>query len=162
MPTPSHFENMTRTSDGDVNVSDAMRKCNSLEEVVDFLPMVRQGAEFAGDDRRCVLKVDALSQQRNLGATSSFPMVYCLPSSALEQAVTRLESVSYQVGRTGRSRPWLTWSRCCCRGRPLSEPPYNEDAIEALDLHIGDMVYVEREDYTEDHGSGYRSPLFVG
>ncbi len=146
MPTPSHFENMTRAKRWGLNVSDAMRKCNSLEEVVDFLRWCdkeRENLPVMTDG--VVLKVDALSQQRNLGATSKFPRWSIAYKFDAEQAVTRLESVSYQVGRTGAVTPVANLEPVLLSGTTVKRASlYNEDAIEALDLHIGDMVYVEK------------------
>src|SRR5690554_1620269 len=146
MPTRSHFENMTRAKQWGLNVSAAMRKCTTLEEVVDFLRWCdkeRENLPVMTDG--VVLKVDALSQQRNLGATSKFPRWSIAYKFDAEQAVTRLESVSYQVGRTGAVTPVANLEPVLLSGTTVKRASlYNEDAIEALDLHIGDMVYVEK------------------
>jgi DNA ligase (NAD+) len=146
LPSRSHFENMTLAREWGLNVSDTMRRCRTLEEVFAYLkewdterknlPVITDGV---------VLKVDSLAQQRNLGATSKFPRWSIAFKFNAEQAVTRLESVSYQVGRTGAITPVANLTPVLLSGTTVKRASlYNEDAILALDLHIGDMVYVEK------------------
>ena len=92
-----------------------------------------------------VLKIDSLSQQRNLGATSKFPRWAIAYKFNAEQAITRLESVSFQVGRTGAVTPVANLNPVLLSGTTVKRASlYNEDAILALDLYIGDMVYLEK------------------
>jgi DNA ligase (NAD+) len=146
LPSRSHFENMTMAREWGLNVSDTMRRCSTLEEVFAYLkewdagrknlPVITDGV---------VLKVDSLVQQRNLGATSKFPRWSIAFKFNAEQAVTCLESVSYQVGRTGAVTPVANLTPVLLSGTTVKRASlYNEDAILALDLHIGDMVYVEK------------------
>ena len=100
------------------------------------LPVATDGA---------VLKVNSLQQQRNLGFTSKFPRWAIAYKFSAEQAVSTLESVSYQVGRTGAVTPVANLSPVSLSGTTVRRASlYNEDAIMALDLHIGDRVYVEK------------------
>jgi DNA ligase (NAD+) len=86
-----------------------------------------------------------LAQQRNLGYTSKFPrwaIAYKFPA---EKQLTRLLSVSYQVGRTGAITPVANLQPVQLSGTTVKRASlYNADAIEALDLHIGDRVSVEK------------------
>lgn len=146
LPSRSHFENMTLAREWGLNVSDTMRKCSTLDEVFAYLKewdIARKNLPVITDG--VVLKVDSLVQQRNLGATSKFPRWSIAFKFNAEQAITRLESVSYQVGRTGAVTPVANLEPVLLSGTTVKRASlYNEDAILALDLHIGDMVYVEK------------------
>lgn len=146
LPSRSHFENMILARKWGLNVSDTMRKCSTLEEIFAYLKewdVARKTLPVITDG--VVLKVDSLVQQRNLGATSKFPRWSIAFKFNAEQAVTRLESVSYQVGRTGAVTPVANLEPVLLSGTTVKRASlYNEDAILALDLHIGDIVYVEK------------------
>ncbi len=146
LPSRSHFENMTLARKWGLNVSDTMRKCSTLEEIFTYLKewdVARKTLPVITDG--VVLKVDSLTQQRNLGTTSKFPRWSIAFKFNAEQAVTRLESVSYQVGRTGAVTPVANLEPVLLSGTTVKRASlYNEDAILALDLHIGDRVYVEK------------------
>lgn len=146
LPTDSHFENMMMAKKWGIRVSDAMKRCRSLDDVFAFLKhwdTERKNLPVATDG--VVLKVDSLSQQRNLGYTSKFPRWAIAYKFNAEKALTRLDSVSYQVGRTGAVTPVANLEPVQLSGTTVKRASlYNEDAINALDLHIGDMVYVEK------------------
>ncbi|MDO5665813.1 MAG: NAD-dependent DNA ligase LigA [Bacteroidia bacterium] len=146
LPTNSHFENMELARKWGLNVSKSTKKCSSIEEVFEFLKywdVERKNLSVATDG--VVLKVDSLLQQRNLGSTSKFPRWAIAYKFNAEKALTRLESVSYQVGRTGAVTPVANLEPVLLSGTTVKRASlYNEDAINALDLHIGDMVYVEK------------------
>jgi len=146
LPTDSHFQNMIIARTWGLRVSKAMKKCKSIDEIIDFLKYwdtERKNLPVATDG--VVLKVDSLLQQRNLGSTSKFPRWAIAYKFNAEQAVTRLESVSYQVGRTGAVTPVANLDPVLLSGTTVKRASlYNEDAIIALDLHIGDNVFVEK------------------
>ncbi len=146
LPTDSHYDNMKLAASWGFNVSNTMKRCHTLDEVTDFLNYwneERRNLPVATDG--VVVKVDSLSQQRNLGATSKFPRWAIAYKFDAEQAITRLDSVSYQVGRTGAVTPVANLEPVQLSGTVVRRASlYNEDAINALDLHIGDMVYVEK------------------
>ncbi|WP_294080923.1 NAD-dependent DNA ligase LigA [Proteiniphilum sp. UBA5384] len=146
LPSRNHYENMTMARKWGLNVSDTMRKCHTLEEVFAYLKewdIERKNLSVITDG--VVLKVDSLIQQRNLGATSKFPRWSIAFKFNAEQAITRLKSVSYQVGRTGAVTPVANLEPVLLSGTTVKRASlYNEDAILALDLHIGDQVYVEK------------------
>ena len=146
LPSNSHFDNMTQAKEWGLNVSDSMKRCSTIDDVLKYinywdeersnLPVTTDGI---------VLKVDSLVQQRNLGSTSKFPRWSIAYKFNAEQAVTRLESVSYQVGRTGAVTPVANLEPVVLSGTTVKRASlYNEDAINGLDLHIGDMVRVEK------------------
>lgn len=146
LPANSHYDNMTIARNWGLNVSDTMKRCSTLDEVVDFLSYwdsERKNLPVTTDG--IVIKVDSLMQQHNLGSTSKFPRWAIAYKFNAEQAVTRLESVSYQVGRTGAVTPVANLEPVQLSGTTVKRASlYNEDAIKALDLHIGDVVYVEK------------------
>lgn len=146
LPSDSHFKNMELAREWGLNVSKTVRKCRTLDEVFDFLKYwntERKNLSVATDG--VVLKVDSLLQQRNLGSTSKFPRWAIAYKFHAEQALTRLESVSYQVGRTGAVTPVANLEPVLLSGTTVKRASlYNEDAILALDLHLGDRVYVEK------------------
>lgn len=146
LPTDSHYDNMKLAFAWGFNVSSTMKRCSTMDEVMDFLSywdVERKNLPVATDG--VVVKVDSLSQQRNLGATSKFPRWAIAYKFDAEQAITRLDSVSYQVGRTGAVTPVANLEPVLLSGTIVKRASlYNEDAINALDLHIGDMVYVEK------------------
>lgn len=146
LPTDSHYENLMRAREWGLNVSDSMRKYKSKEEIFEFINywnVERKNLPVTTDG--IVIKVDSLIQQRNLGATSKFPRWSIAYKFNAEQAISRLESVTYQVGRTGAVTPVANLEPVLLSGTTVKRASlYNEDAINALDLHIGDMVYVEK------------------
>ena len=146
LPANSHYDNMTIARNWGLNVSDTMKRCSTLDEVVDFLSYwdsERKNLPVTTDG--IVIKVDSLMQQHNLGSTSKFPRWAIAYKFNAEQAVTRLESVTYQVGRTGAVTPVANLEPVQLSGTTVKRASlYNEDAIKALDLHIGDVVYVEK------------------
>ena len=146
LPSNSHYDNLTVARSWGLNVSDTLRKYTSLDEVLEFINywnIERKNLPVTTDG--IVIKVDSLIQQRNLGNTSEFPRWAIAYKFNAEQAITRLESVSYQVGRTGAVTPVANLEPVLLSGTTVRRASlYNEDAINSLDLHIGDMVYVEK------------------
>jgi DNA ligase (NAD+) len=146
LPTNSHYDNLTIAKSWGLNVSDTLKRCTSLDEVFDFINywnLERKNLPITTDG--IVIKVDSLIQQRNLGNTSKFPRWSIAYKFNSEQAVTRLESVTYQVGRTGAVTPVANLEPVLLSGTTVRRASlYNEDAINSLDLHIGDKVIVEK------------------
>ena len=146
LPTNSHFENLETARSWGLKVSTANKKCTSLQEIFEFLAhwdVERKNLPVATDG--VVLKVNSLQQQRNLGFTSKFPRWAIAYKFNAEQAISTLESVTFQVGRTGAVTPVANLEAVLLSGTTVRRASlYNEDAIMALDLHIGDKVYVEK------------------
>lgn len=146
LPADGHYENLTKAHEWGFKTSDATRKCKSLDEISAFIKhwdIERKNLPVATDG--IVLKVNSLSQQRNLGYTSKFPRWAIAYKFQAEREVTQLLSVSYQVGRTGAITPVANLNPVKLSGTTVKRASlYNADAIEALDLHIGDKVYVEK------------------
>lgn len=146
LPTDFHYENLLKTREWGFKISDATRKCKTLDEIFAFIKhwdIERKNLPVATDG--IVLKVNSLTQQRNLGYTSKFPRWAIAYKFQAEREVTQLLSVSYQVGRTGAITPVANLKPVKLSGTTVKRASlYNADAIEALDLHIGDNVYVEK------------------
>ena len=146
LPGDGHYENMQAASAWGFKVSDIMRKCSTLEEVLEFIrywDVERKNLPVATDG--VVLKVNSARQQRNLGYTAKSPRWAIAYKFQAERACTRLNMVTYQVGRTGAITPVANLDPVQLAGTVVKRASlHNADIIEGLDLHIGDMVYVEK------------------
>ena len=146
LPEDGHYENMQKAAGWGFKVSDIMRKCATLDEVLDFIrywDVERKNLPVATDG--VVLKVNSARQQRNLGYTAKSPRWAIAYKFQAERACTRLNSISYQVGRTGAVTPVANLDPVQLAGTVVKRASlHNADIIEGLDLHIGDMVYVEK------------------
>ena len=146
LPEDGHYENMQKAAQWGFKVSDIMRKCATLEEVLDFIrywDVERKNLPVATDG--VVLKVNSARQQRNLGYTAKSPRWAIAYKFQTERACTRLNSISYQVGRTGAVTPVANLEPVQLAGTVVKRASlHNADIIEGLDLHIGDRVYVEK------------------
>ncbi|HIU56039.1 MAG TPA: NAD-dependent DNA ligase LigA [Candidatus Gallibacteroides avistercoris] len=146
LPSDSHYENLQAARSWGFKISDAMRRLNSLNEINDFIrfwDVNRKTLPVATDG--IVFKVDSLLQQKNLGYTAKSPRWAIAYKFQAERAETRLNYVSYQVGRTGAVTPVANLDPVLLSGTTVKRASlHNADIIESLDLHIGDMVYVEK------------------
>ena len=146
LPGDGHYENMQLASQWGFKVSDIMRKCASLEEVLEFIrywDVERKNLPVATDG--VVLKVNSFRQQRNLGYTAKSPRWAIAYKFQAERACTRLNSISYQVGRTGAVTPVANLDPVQLAGTVVKRASlHNADIIDGLDLRLGDMVYVEK------------------
>lgn len=146
LPFATHFENLMAAKSWGFKISDAMRVCKSLDEIMEFIhywDVNRKTLPVATDG--IVLKVNSLEQQKNLGFTAKSPRWAIAYKYQAEKALTRLNTVSYQVGRTGAVTPVANLDPVLLSGTTVKRASlHNADIIEALDLHIGDMVYVEK------------------
>ena len=146
LPGDGHYENMQAASQWGFKVSEIMRKCTTLDEVLDFIrywDVERKNLPVATDG--VVLKVNSFRQQRNLGYTAKSPRWAIAYKFQAERACTRLNQVTYQVGRTGAVTPVANLDPVQLAGTVVKRASlHNADIIEGLDLHIGDMVYVEK------------------
>lgn len=146
LPAQTHYENLQKAASWGFKVSDAMKKCGSLQEILDYIDYwdgERKNLPVATDGM--VLKVNSLQQQKNLGYTAKSPRWAIAYKFQAERACTRLNSVSYQVGRTGVITPVANLDPVQLSGTTVKRASlHNADIIAGLDLHIGDMVYVEK------------------
>lgn len=146
LPTDGHFENLQKARSWGFKISDGMKKCKTLQEVLDYIDywdVERKNLPVATDG--IVLKVNSLTQQRHLGYTAKSPRWAIAYKFQAERALTKLEKVTYQVGRTGVITPVANLTPVQLAGTIVKRASiHNADVIEGLDLHIGDMVYVEK------------------
>lgn len=166
LPADGHYENLMAARRWGFKISDMMRKCKNIDEVfafIDEMDIKRKELPFATDG--IVLKVNSLRQQKHLGFTAKSPRWAIAYKFQAEQAVTRLNSVSYQVGRTGVVTPVANLEPVLLSGTVVKRASlHNADIIEKLDLHIGDMVLVEKggEIIPKITGVDFDSRILVG
>lgn len=146
LPTDGHYENLQIARTWGFKISTHMKKARNLQEIFDFIKYwdtERKNLPVATDG--IVLKVNSLRQQRFLGYTAKSPRWAIAYKFQAERALTRLNKVSYQVGRTGAITPVANLDPVQLSGTIVKRASlHNADIIAALDLHIGDMVYVEK------------------
>jgi DNA ligase (NAD+) len=146
LPATTHYDNMNEARRWGFKVPDTMRKCNSLQEVFDYIAywdVERKNLPVATDG--IVLKVNALRQQKNLGFTAKSPRWAISYKFQAERATTKLNSVSFQVGRTGAVTPVANLEAVQLSGTTVRRASlHNDDIIQSLDLYIGDEVFVEK------------------
>ncbi len=146
LPCDGHYENMMEAQKWGFKVSDHMKKCTTIKEVLDYInywDTERKNLPVATDG--IVLKVNSLRQQRNLGFKAKSPRWAIAYKFQAERQLTRLNSVSFQVGRTGAVTPVANLDPVQLSGTVVKRATlHNADIIKGLDLHIGDMVYVEK------------------
>lgn len=146
LPAETHFDNLRAARSWGFKIPDVIRVCNSLQDIYDYIAywdVERKNLPVATDG--IVLKVNSLRQQRNLGFTAKSPRWAIAYKFQAERAVTRLNSVSFQVGRTGTVTPVANLEPVLLAGTTVKRASlHNADIIEGLDLHLGDRVFVEK------------------
>lgn len=146
LPADGHYENLMAAEAWGFKISRGMKKVKTLQEIYDYInywDAERKNLPVATDG--IVLKVNSLSQQRRLGFTAKSPRWAIAYKYKAERELTLLESVSYQVGRTGAVTPVANMRPVQLAGTTVKRATLNnEDFMRSLDLHEGDYVYVEK------------------
>lgn len=146
LPSDGHYENLQTAASWGFKISQGMKKVKTLQEIYDYInywDTERKNLPVATDG--IVLKVNSLRQQRSLGYTAKSPRWAIAYKFKAERACTRLNEVSYQVGRTGAVTPVANMDPVQLAGTVVKRATLNnEDFIRNFDLHIGDYVYVEK------------------
>ncbi len=146
LPSDGHYENLMAAAKWGFKISQGMKKVKTLQEIYDYInywDTERKNLPVATDG--IVLKVNSLRQQRNLGYTAKSPRWAIAYKFKAEQVCTRLDSVTFQVGRTGAVTPVANMAPVQLAGTIVKRATLNnEDFIRNFDLHIGDYVYVEK------------------
>ena len=120
LPCDGHYENLQKAAQWGFKISDHMKKCHSLQEVFDYIHY------WDTERKNLPVATDGIVFQA-------------------ERALTRLNKVTYQVGRTGAVTPVANLDPVQLSGTIVKRASlHNADIIEGLDLHVGDMVYVEK------------------
>lgn len=146
MPYSTHDEALTKAAQWGLPVSDLRKVCKSIEEIEQFInywDTERKTLPFATDG--IVIKVNQMQYQEELGYTAKFPRWAVAYKFKAEQALTRLNSIDYQVGRTGAVTPVANLEPVLLSGTIVKRASlHNADQMELLDIHVGDYVYVEK------------------
>ncbi len=146
LPTDGHYENLQEAARWGFKISQGMKKVKTLEEIfayIDYWDTERKNLPVATDG--IVLKVNSLRQQQRMGYTAKSPRWAIAYKFKAERALTRLDEVTYQVGRTGAITPVANMQPVQLAGTTVRRATLNnEDFIRSLDLHIADYVYVEK------------------
>lgn len=146
LPAATHYDNLQLAREWGFKVPDLIRCCDSLQAIFEYISYwdtERKNLPVATDG--IVLKVNSLLQQKNLGFTAKSPRWAISYKFQAERAVTRLNSVSFQVGRTGAVTPVANLEPVQLSGTTVKRASlHNADIIAGLDLHLGDLVYVEK------------------
>lgn len=146
LPHNNHYDNLTEAKKWGLQISDYIIKTGSIDELFGFIhEMGSARASLPFDIDGVVIKVNNFTQQQSLGFTAKSPRWAIAYKFMAEQALTRLLSVSYQVGRTGAVTPVANLEPVLLAGTTVKRASlHNADVMAALDLHEGDMVKVEK------------------
>ena len=146
LPFATHEDALDAAESWGLPVSDKRKICRSIEEIEDFITYwdtERKNLPYATDG--IVIKVNELPYQQELGYTAKFPRWAVAYKFKAEQALTKLLSIDYQVGRTGAVTPVANLEPVQLSGTVVKRASlHNADQMQILDIHIGDYVYVEK------------------
>ena len=145
-PGGTHWETLAALSEAGLATSPESRRCRSMDEAVATcraLEARREALPYEADG--VVVKVDSLSQQRQLGATGHHPRWAIAYKFAAQQALTRIRAIRINVGRTGALTPSAELDPVPIAGATISRATlHNADEIARLDVRVGDTVLIER------------------
>lgn len=146
LPFQTHDDALKAAQSWGLPVSDKRKVCGSIEEIEEFITFwdtERKNLPFATDG--IVIKVNELPYQEELGYTAKFPRWAVAYKFKAEQALTKLISIDYQVGRTGAVTPVANLEPVQLSGTVVKRASlHNEEQMRIHDIHIGDFVYVEK------------------
>ena len=146
LPYSTHWEGLTKARSWGFTVPNSMQAVSSIEEMLDYIKKwgdQRDTLPFEIDG--VVIKVNSIDVQEQLGFTAKSPRWAISYKYKAEQVSTRLNSVSYQVGRTGAITPVANLEPVLLSGTIVKRASlHNADQIEKLNLRVGDYVYVEK------------------
>ena len=146
LPYSTHDQALNKAAEWGLPVSDKRKICSTIAEIEEFIKYwdtERKTLPFATDG--IVIKVNQMQYQEELGYTAKFPRWAVAYKFKAEQALTRLNSIDYQVGRTGAVTPVANLEPVLLSGTIVKRASlHNADQMELLDIHIGDYVYVEK------------------
>ncbi|MCZ4695134.1 NAD-dependent DNA ligase LigA [Ancylomarina euxinus] len=146
LPARDHFRNLELARSWGFKISDDSKLCNSIDEVLEFIKYWdTKREELPVPIDGIVIKVNSLDQQQELGYTAKSPRWAISYKFKAERVATRLNSVTYQVGRTGSITPVANLDAVQLAGTVVKRASlHNSDIIANLDLHLNDSVYVEK------------------
>lgn len=146
LPYETHFENMQAAETWGFKISKEAKLCKGIDEVLAFIDTWdTRRFKLPYDTDGVVIKVNNYNQQKNLGFTAKSPRWAIAYKFKTEQVSTELQSISYQVGRTGAITPVANLKPVALGGTTVKRASlHNADIIEKLDVRIGDYVFVEK------------------
>ncbi len=146
LPGDSHYANLELCRKLGFKIPEHMKLCSSINQVIEFIDYWdKNRVNLPYDIDGIVIKVDSIKQQQLLGYTAKSPRWAISYKFKAEQAQTILQSVSYQVGRTGAVTPVANLKPVLLAGTTIKRASlHNADIIEGLDLHINDTVIIEK------------------
>ncbi len=146
LPHNTHYDSLIEAAGWGFKVPDSIRLCSNLEDVLSYIEKwEKERKNLPYDTDGVVIKVNNLSIQEDLGHTSKSPRWAIAYKYKAEEVLTKLLSVAFQVGRTGAITPVANLEPVFLSGSTVKRASlHNEDQIALLDLHLGDMVYVEK------------------
>jgi DNA ligase (NAD+) len=146
LPFDTHYDNLMKAKEWGFKVPPHLKKCVNLQEIfsyIDYWNTEREHLPFDIDG--IVIKVNSYKQQQLTGFTAKSPRWAIAYKFKAEQALTRLLSIDYQVGRTGAITPVANLQPVFLAGTTVKRASlHNADQIELLDIRINDMVYIEK------------------
>jgi DNA ligase (NAD+) len=146
LPISSQFESLEKARAWGFKVPAAAKLVNSIDEVLEFInywDIHRHNLPYETDG--VVIKVNSLQQQEELGYTAKAPRWAIAYKFKAEQVSTRLNAITYQVGRTGAITPVANLEPVELAGTTVKRASlHNADQIEKLDIRVGDEVFVEK------------------
>lgn len=146
LPFQTHDDALKAAACWGLPVSDKRKICRSIGEIEEFISYwdtERKNLPYATDG--IVIKVNELPYQEELGYTAKFPRWAVAYKFKAEQALTKLLSIDYQVGRTGAVTPVANLEPVQLSGTVVKRASlHNEEQMRIHDIHIGDYVYVEK------------------
>jgi DNA ligase (NAD+) len=146
LPHDNHYDNLKEAAGWGFKVAESIRLCKNIDEVLQFISFWEsERKNLPYDTDGVVIKVNSLSQQNELGFTAKSPRWAIAYKYKAEEASTKLLSVTFQVGRTGTVTPVANLEPVLLSGSTVKRATlHNEDQINLLDLHLNDIVYVEK------------------
>ncbi len=146
LPSDSHYENLQEAKKWGFKIPEEPQCCNNIDEVWNFISeWDNKRHELPFDIDGIVIKVDSLNLQHELGFTAKSPRWAISYKFKTERVATILESVSFQVGRTGAVTPVANLKPVKLAGTTVKRASlHNADIIASLDLHLGDTVFIEK------------------
>ncbi|MCA1757497.1 MAG: NAD-dependent DNA ligase LigA [Bacteroidales bacterium] len=146
LPHGEHYANLVAARQWGFRIPEEPRVCMTIDEVISFIRQWEHKRDnLPYDTDGAVIKVNSITEQKLLGSTSKSPRWAIAYKYKTERALTRLMSVSFQVGRTGAVTPVANLEPVPIAGTKVQRASlHNADQIRLLDLHLNDMVYVEK------------------
>ena len=146
LPHDNHYDNLKEAAGWGFKVAESIRLCKNIDEVLQFISFWEsERKNLPYDTDGVVIKVNSLSQQNELGFTAKSPRWAIAYKYKAEEVTTRLLSITFQVGRTGTVTPVANLEPVLLSGSTVKRATlHNEDQINLLDLHLNDIVYVEK------------------